>query len=253
MLLCPNIFASDAVRESKIISEIKRSLAHGEVLILDPDNQAFFAIYEETSLAIKQGGVIIIHGIDSNPDSPIIINPLRTQLLDSGWDTLSLQMPVSHEGSSLEKYIELIPEAFPRLDAAISFFSNENNFNLAIVAHGMGATMATDYLNQTTQNTVRALIAISMVSPQDKISQSLEKLTIPILDLYGSKDLPSVLNNAKNRKRAVILKAKNFNYRQVKIEGANHDFTGLNDALVSTVRAWLGENATGTVTKSRIK
>ena len=70
----------------------------------------------------------------------------------------------------------------------------------------------------------------------------IEKIKLPLLDLYGSEDLLSVLKSAKARKNAAI-KAGNKNYRQVETIGANHFYNGLNDELLIYISGWLNKNS----------
>lgn len=70
----------------------------------------------------------------------------------------------------------------------------------------------------------------------------LEKIKIPVLDLYGSQDLEPVLNSVKDRAQAGR-KAGNKDYRQVKVTGANHFFQGLETDLVRRVKSWLAQFA----------
>jgi len=71
--------------------------------------------------------------------------------------------------------------------------------------------------------------------------RSLEKITLPVLDLYGDEDLENVLATVKARSAAAT-KAGNKNYRQIKIKG-NHFFDGQEDVLVETVAEWLEKSS----------
>ena len=67
--------------------------------------------------------------------------------------------------------------------------------------------------------------------------RSLEKITLPVLDLYGDEDLENILATVDARS-AAAKKAGNKNYTQIKITG-NHFFDGHEDQLVETVADWL--------------
>ena len=67
--------------------------------------------------------------------------------------------------------------------------------------------------------------------------KSLEKITIPVLDLYGSEDLEGILASVGQRAEAAK-KAGNKNYTQIKITG-NHFFDDHDDELLKTVADWL--------------
>jgi len=67
---------------------------------------------------------------------------------------------------------------------------------------------------------------------------ALQRIMIPVLDIYGSRDLDDVVDSAPLR-AAAARKARNPDYRQTEIAGANHFFQGLEDTLVSRVNAWI--------------
>ena len=243
--LSANTPASNIVREAAIEKHIKERLKSGTIVDLGEGKDAFYGIYEESKLPLKQGGIILLHDIDQNPDAPQIIRPLRTLLTNNGWDTLSIQMPLAGKLSSRDTYYSLLPQSALRLNAALSFFENKNNTNLGLIGHGMGANMAVNFLSNTPRDSLRGLIAIGMDSENPIILDKLKKIQIPMLDIYGSLDFPFVLNTAAARKRAVTLNAANLNYRQFKRLGADHYFTGLQKSLFTSVRAWLGKNIAG--------
>ena len=61
---------------------------------------------------------------------------------------------------------------------------------------------------------------------------ALKKITIPVLDIYGSKDLDYILESAADRKTAA---SGNRKYTQKVIQEANHFFVNKNDELVDSV------------------
>jgi pimeloyl-ACP methyl ester carboxylesterase len=83
-----------------------------------------------------------------------------------------------------------------------------------------------------------AAIGMSVHDPRRDNLAFLEKIKLPILDLYGSQDLEPVLNSVKDRAQAAR-KAGNKDYRQVEVTGANHFFQGLEADLVRRVKSWL--------------
>ena len=115
-----------------------------------------------------------------------------------------------------------------------------------IIAHSMGTTMANLYLANKPDPAVHAYVAIGMSNPfptkYDNLA-ALSKITLPMLDLYGSQDLEAVLVLAKPR--AASARKVNKHYSQVMVEGANHFFTDMQDTLIKRVRGWLTKNASG--------
>ena len=73
----------------------------------------------------------------------------------------------------------------------------------AFVAIGMGATQKDSHVNS---------------------AKSLESINIPVLDLYGSEDLPEVI--ASSEQRAAQAGGDGGEYTQQRVEGADHFFDG---------------------------
>ena len=92
--------------------------------------------------------------------------------------------------------------------------------------------MAGYYLAQA-ESSVAGYIGIGM-GPGN--SHYLEKIGIPILDLYGGEDLPAVLESAIDRGNAV---RTNTNYTQRKIVTADHFFNEQEGPLLEAVTTWL--------------
>jgi len=245
--LLPGLQASNTAEEARIQIEIREQLKQGEIIELQASGQQFIGIYQKSALPVTLGGVLILHGLNQNPDSPAVIKPLRNRLTKSGWNTLSIQMPVPSMDSSgnlfpeLEAvYPALAAEAAARITAAANLFEERENPNLAIVAHGLGANMAISYLSGDSAKKFQALVTISMNHNQpDNFAQSLSQLKLPVIDIYGSRDIKAIVAGAAARKEAITVQAENSYFRQSMIEGADHYYSGLEPELLSTVRAWL--------------
>jgi pimeloyl-ACP methyl ester carboxylesterase len=240
---------SDKAKEKRWASQITDALVIGEPVWLEAGADRFLGIYSEFSGDQQKGGVIIIHGIGVHPDWPDVINPLRSELPDAGWSTLSIQMPILANDAEYEAYAPLMQEVGHRLGKAIEFFKTNGVNNIAIVAHSMGSTMAASYLASSDAGVgqVTGFVAIGM-SAQDTAPAEMDNLAFlgriktPMLDLYGSQDLKSVLGSAAARKQA-ITRAGNTDYQQDKVPGANHFFQGHSAELVRRVRSWLDGHA----------
>ncbi len=87
-----------------------------------------------------------------------------------------------------------------------------------------------------------AFVAIGLPSRQTKGSYdstvALKNIRIPVYDVYGSNDLPTVLNTTAERKAASKL---NNQYSQKEISGAEHFFEGNEEVLIETIQQWLNQ------------
>lgn len=234
--------ASDTEKEKRWADQIVDALIDGNAEWLEAEGHKFLAIYTEDQTGEPKGGAIILHGIGVHPNWNEVIYPLRTELPNHGWATLSIQMPVLPNEAEVKDYIPLIKEAAPRIQAAVAFLKSRNVGPIVIIAHSLGATMASATLAEQGDLGLKGYVAIGMsgsdLDPQLDTTTQLAKLKLPILDFYGSRDLDTVLKAVQPR-AAAMRKAGHEHYRQVEVEGADHFFVGLEDELVRRVYGWL--------------
>ncbi len=245
-LLGAAALASDLVLEQKNAIEIKESLVVGKVISLKAGDQEFLAIHAEADIAEPKGAAILMHGMGGNPAWSPVVQPLRIGLPEHGWEILSLQMPVAPTGAAAWAYDPLIPEAAPRVAAAVEFLKQREIEKIVLVGHSMGARMGLEAIASNLPKEVIAFAAVGTPTntedPETGVLGALKKIKLPILDIYGSRDLSSVKDSAKDRLRAAH-KAENSAYEQVEIQGADHFFLGLEDSLLARVRGWMGKQA----------
>lgn len=238
--------ASDAAKEQRWADQIVDALLVGEAEWLEADGHKFLAIFTEDQSGAPKGGAIILHGVGVHPNWADVIFPLRTELPNYGWATLSIQMPVLPNEAAMKDYIPLIAEAAPRMRAAQAFLKSRGIEPVVIIAHSLGAAMASAALAEQGDTGLRGFVAIGMsgsdLDPQLDTTAHLARLTLPVLDLYGSRDLDTVLRAVQSR-AAAMRKAGHGEFRQIEIEGADHFFVGLEGELVRRVRGWLEQNA----------
>ncbi len=228
--------ATDREKEKRWASQITDSLLDGEAVYLNDGTADFLAI-DTRADEPKDIGVIVIHGIGIHPDWETVVQPLRVQLAADGWNTLSLQMPILGNEATAEDYEPLMKEVPARVDAGIRQLTKAGSKKVVIVAHSMGSRMANYYLahkkiyhDAQTQTPIIGYVGIGMSAGNEDY---LGKIKIPVLDLFGDKDLPSVLASAPARAKAA---KQNKKYSQQKVVGASHFFEDKDDELVEAVK-----------------
>lgn len=227
LLLALPAAAADYAREKKWADEVLPTVLTGDPVWLELSNgHKFLTLYTEAPQA--KAGVIVVHGMGVHPDWGLI-GPLRQNLPDLGYATLSLQMPVLQADAKGEDYSATFDEAAARIGLAVAFMEAKGYKKIALVTHSMGCRMTARYLEQTPNAPINAWVAIGA-------SEALDygKLKFPVLDLYGENDLPQVLNVAGQRARG--LKGKSA---QVVVPKADHFFEGRDAALLENVRGFL--------------
>jgi pimeloyl-ACP methyl ester carboxylesterase len=231
-------WASDLEKEARWRAQVEDALMDGEVVDLKVGDHDVFALY--TPAGDAQGrAAVVVHGIGVHPDWPQVVYPLRTRLPAAGWSTLSVQMPILPNEAESKDYAPLFDEVAPRLDAAVAYLKGQGYSDIVIVAHSLGASMASYYLAQHPQ-AAAGLVAIGVsggaADPRMNSLETLKGLKVPTLDLYGQNDLEAVVATHAERAAAA---AGNPGYSQAQVPGADHFFDGEEDALVETVSAWL--------------
>ncbi len=246
LLLATSGMASDLLREQQIAQEISENLVVGKPITLKAGEQDFLAIHGESASKQIKGAAILLHGRGANPAWSVVVHPLRMGLADHGWETLSLQMPLAPLGAANWAYEALIPDAAPRILAAIEFLKQRKIEKIVIIGHSLGSRMGLEAIAAGVPEEVVAFVAVG--TPTDKedsdtgVFGALKKIKLPVLDIYGSRDLPSVLAGSKARKMAA-LQAENSGYRQAEVIGADHFFRGMEESLLARIRSWIGGQA----------
>ena len=231
--------ASDKAKEQRWAEQIVDQLIEGEAMWLEAGTDRFLAVLTEADE--PRGSVILMHGLGVHPNWPQVIYPLRTELARLGWTTLSLQMPILANDAEAAEYVPLYPEVPPRLDAALAFLADRNLLPAALVGHSSGSYMGAYYLRGARPGgAVSGLVGIGMSGRTDggvaDAATSLAQIELPVLDLYGERDMDDVLAGVDRR---FVAGSKNPRYEQRIVRGANHFFEGHEAELVTTVDAWL--------------
>ena len=246
LLLIPFLFAltanaaskSDLAKEKRWKEQIVPSILVGEDVKLTAEDVEFLALYAEPTGDPQKGAVILLHGIGVHPAWPDVIEPLRMELPEYGWHTLSLQMPILANEAENKDYTPLFPEVPARIQAGVDFLKNKGIRTIAISGHSLGSTMGSYYLATKRDPAVRvfAIVSGGPGVPGEARMDSLENFRkingVAILDVYGSEDEKSVLQ-AVNERRRLSQTIEGGSYQQLEIDGAGHFYRGKQEDLVT--------------------
>lgn len=244
LFLSHSVFAgADLAREKRMADEIIDAILDGEPIELSAGSQPFMGIF--TAAENPKGNVLILHGRGFHPDWPTFVQPLRVGLVEHGWNTLTIQMPVLEKTAKYNDYIEIFPEAIPRIEAALDYLQENGNGKTVVLAHSCGSHMAQHWIHwkgDAALSRFDAFIGVGMGATDYKQPMLepfvLDEMKMPVLDLYGENDYPAVLRMAPERLQ-MIKKAGNALSKQQAVSGAEHYFNGKGDALVGAVATWL--------------
>lgn len=255
-------FAADSDREKRLGDMLSTSATlTGEAVWLDAGADKFLGLYTGQTARTPQGGAIILHDAGMHPDWPAVIAPLRRELPKHGWSTLAVQLPLPGEAKADNS--ALLDQAPARIKAAVAFLHTKDITRIVLIGHGQGATLGATFLANDTQSGIGALIGIGMSAekiqePRLHLPTALEKISLPILDIYGSRDEDSSRTSTERRNAAVRARtnpspqqteapakrpASALPYRQIEIPGTDHFFTASDIILTKRIAGWLKKYA----------
>jgi len=267
ILPCTPLSASNLWKEDEIAQQIQNIIPEKEIVWLETDSrQPTLALYREPAITDIQGAVVILHDIGHQPNWAQVVEPLRIQLPQNGWHTLSVQMPIPDRIWQFNSPVDIYSASINRLKSAITYLQTKNVNHLILIAHGDSAALAAHYLS-TSQHPFSAFVAISITQNIDvtdwrNISQSMKSLNLATLDIYAEHDKPSVIASKQLRLTAARLfgenmqapppiphstkvrelaknKTNNLWYRQIMIPNASPGFPDHQQSFVKFVRGWL--------------
>ncbi|MDH3629569.1 MAG: alpha/beta hydrolase family protein [Gammaproteobacteria bacterium] len=232
----------DFARETRLSDEIVDVILDGDPVWLEAGGREFLSIYTEAE--DYNVAVIILHGRGFHPDWADTINPLRVDLVERGYSTLSLQMPVLEKDAKYYDYVPIFHHAHPRIEAGIQYLRDKGFQKIVLLAHSCGVHMAMDWIRTKNDRSIDAFIGLGMGATDYKQPMHqpfpLDWMHVPILDLYGANEFPAVIRLAPGRK-AMIEKAGHKSSQQLVLPGSDHYFTDQGDALVNAVADWLDQ------------
>ncbi len=235
---------SDLAKEKRWEEQIVPSIIVGEAVTLTAEDVAFLALYAEPMTEQAKGAVILLHGIGVHPAWPDVIEPLRMELPDYGWHTLSLQMPVLGNEAADKDYAPLFPEVPARIQAGVNFLKSKGIRNIVLAGHSLGSTMGSYYLATKNDPAVKvfAIVSGGPGVPGDARMDSLanfRRITdVAILDVHGSEDHEYVLDAARQRK-SLSPDIQGSSYQELEIDGAGHFYQNRQEELVSGLSSGL--------------
>ena len=230
---CVATAAPDYAREKRWADEITPTLVVGDAVYLaQPSGHKFLGLYTEAKKA--RAAVIVVHGLGIHPDWALI-GTLRSELPDHGYTTLSIQMPVLAADAKGEDYPALFGDAAERLAAAVAWLKTKGYTKIALASHSMGARMSNHFLAANPASGIAAWIAVGISSGEFADAGTFR---FPVLDIYGERDFPQVLQKADAR--AAVL-AKNKGSAQIEVQGADHYFGGRETELATRMRQFLDQ------------
>lgn len=169
---------------------------------------AFAGILREGS-GSPSVGVILLHGRGQNPDGNVV-GPLRLSLNALGYTTLSIALPVPADSNGnavptdFEDYVADVqgvnyafPELYARVHAAEAELQSHGINRAVLIGFSLGSRMGSAFMARGGAGVLPILgyagvgLYANSIDPLDG-GRTLDEIAVPVLDLYGSLDLPAV-------------------------------------------------------------
>lgn len=226
-LLCASASAQDYARERRWAQEIVPDVVVGDAVYLRQANRhEFLGLY--VSVKNANAAVLLVHGRSVQPNFGII-GVLRVALADMGYTTLAIQMPVlAASVKSSEYYPKVFPDALERIRIGARWLRARGYSKVVLLSHGLGSWMANVYFNETRHTPFAAWVCLGRTGTFGP----LKYVKAPVLDVYGQRDLPSVLRTVAVR-RAELSHIPGS--AQVMIHGTGHFYTGKESELAAVI------------------
>lgn len=221
----------DLEREARWRAEVVPGLVVGEAVdIPGPGNRPFLGLLTEPAGADRAGTplLVFVHGIGVHPDHGIV-GKLRMDLADAGFATLSIQMPVLPSDAPPEHYELLFGNAAERIAHAAAWGRAKGWREFVLVSHSLGSRMSNAYFDRNSPPAFRSWVSLGLAGPFT--AKFAGKPPVAVLDVYGERDLPPVLESAPAREQV----ARASGARQHRAVGADHFYAGRETELVRLV------------------
>ena len=220
----------DAARETRWAEEVVPQVVIGDAVWLATRHRArVLALYATPAGDDAKGAVIVVHGLGVHPDWNLI-GELRSALVDRGFATLSVQMPVLAADAPREQYAALAPLAGERLDAALAWLRARGHSRIAVASHSMGAGMVNAWLAAPGRPRIDAWVPIGMLVHFARAPR------VPVLDVVAERDFPEVLELAPRRSGEL---PRDRCSKTVSIADADHYMTGRTTPLADAIVTFL--------------
>ncbi len=230
LLVALSANAQDYEREKRWAAEVMPNLVVGDAVQLKlPSGREFLGLYTENKTA--KIAVLLVHGLGVHPDHSVI-GILRTTLADMGYATLSIQMPVLSSDAAPDEYPAVFPEAAARIQAGADWLAAKGFPRPVLLSHSMGSRMANVYFERTPGAPFAAWVCLGLSGDFGRLGN----VKVPVLDLYGEKDLLSVRRT--DWRRRLKLNAIPGS-GQVMIKDADHFYVDRETLLAGAIRQFL--------------
>jgi lipopolysaccharide export LptBFGC system permease protein LptF len=246
------IFAPvDALKQQE--SDLQHYLPKKDITPLLAGAEDFITLISKNTSRNQKGVMILLPDWQLNATSPRALNSLREKLPTQGWTTITIQppnKPENYPSLALEEKIrveennEIITNYQTKLATILAAVMAEaKNYPgiFVMVSEGNHAALLVNLYSNEKLEPPNALIMLSSYLPtaldNDEFAKKMAVLTLPILDLYLTRDHPLSQSNALIRKQQATKEMKTY-YRQKQLSSLSAGYYPQETLLVE-INGWL--------------
>ena len=177
-----------------------------------------------------------------HPDWADAINPLRVGLVERGYSTLSLQMPVLEKDAKYYDYDPIFGFAHARIEAGMRYLRDSGHRKVILLAHSCGVHMAMDWIGNratTVSMPISASVWARRIMGNPCASRFRWQDAGCGARFVRCQDYPGVSGAVRPRVRRCSRPPGTRSRASRCLPQANHYFTDQGDALVAAVADWL--------------
>lgn len=137
-----------------------------------------------------------------------------------------------------------------RINTAIEYLRQQNQFNVIVIGFGRGGSWAIDYIHQQIQQedqpkglTLITIDVMPNIYNKDLIYQQLGDISVPYLDLMQSNK--QFKNKSAAKRLSIMRRNNNANYQQITTPEIS-SYHELENATNRRIRGWIKTHASGT-------
>jgi len=208
--------------ESLLAADLQNHFDAAEVKPLQAGEQSFTVLERPAMTAFTKGTVILVPDWSQHAASPRMINLLRQQLVDYGWNTVAMMVPPPLTDTTAETLLAYQTELLARLQAVMKSVEN-NTGSIIVVAQGSSGALVNQLYQSGQLTPPEGLILLSAYLPDQALNQAvslaLAKHKVPTLDIQQQQDNTFVMASSQLRLQLVRKHIKEI-YRQRLLPGS---------------------------------
>lgn len=224
LLFSPMLSAENTVESSENLmsSDLQLQIEPSEIKPLQAGEQTFTILEKPAMTAFTKGTVILVPDWSQHAASPRMINLLRQQLVDYGWNTIAMMVPEPLSETTAETMLTYQSELLLRLKAVMKSAEN-NTGSIIVVAQGSSGALINQLYQSGQLAPPEGLVLLSAYLPDKALNQAvslaLAKHKVPTLDIQQQQDNSFVMASSQLRLQLVRKHIKEI-YRQRLLPGS---------------------------------